>query len=239
MPTLLNRIYDVVSAEAHAAVTRLEHPQAMAQHLLRALADELQAAQGALAGALAAECRLRRGGERLAQDGAQWRERAERCLRAGDEPLARQALGRALARQHSAAALEQPLQTARRAVERARTRVERLGEELERVRVRVTVIDAQCAAAQALHGASPARALERALSRGAELERFESQAAALDCEAEAAAELLDQQDRLERDVARLETEAAVEQALSELRGKIAATPPQPAADSSPTPENPR
>jgi phage shock protein A len=223
MTTLLSRIRGLVVAQAHHAVDRAENPQLMSHQLVRDLTTELAAANRGLVAALGAERQLQRSRERMAQEAADWDRTAETLLRKGEEGLTREALERAVALRQGAEGLGQLLRRAAATVARLRGQVGRLRAELGRVRQRVAVIDVQQAAALALRGAGLAGdAYGRALDRAQELDRYEQQADSADCEAEIAGELLDEQDRLERRVARLGADAAVDEALAALRGRIAA-----------------
>ena len=223
MATLLSRIRGLVVAQAHHAVDQAENPQLMSHQLVRDLTTELAHANRGLVAAMGAERQLQRCRERMEQEAADWERSAETLLRKGEEGLAREALERAVALRQGVAALAQPLQRAACAVERLRGQVGCLRAELGRVRQRVAVIDVHQAAALALRWAGQADdAYTRALDRAQELERYERSAESADCEAEAAGELLDEQDRLERSVARLSADAAVDEALAALRRRIAA-----------------
>ena len=225
MSTLLSRIRGLVLAQAHHAVDRAEDPQLMSHQLVRDLTLELAAANRGLVAALGAERQLQRSRERMDQEAADWERTAETLLRKGEEGLTREALERAVALHQGVESLAQLLRRSAATVARLRGQVGRLRAELGRVRQRVAVIDVQQAAPQALRRAGCADdAYGRALDRAQELERYESQAETADCEAEAAGELLDEQDRLERSVARLNSAAAVDEALAALRGRIAAGP---------------
>ena len=223
MATLLSRIRGLIVAQAHHAVDQAENPQLMSHQLVRDLSTELAAANRGLVAALGAERQLQRSRERMAQEAADWDRTAETLLRKGEEGLTREALERAVALRQGVEALAQLLRRAAATVARLRSQVGRLRAELGRVRQRVAVIDVQQAAARALHSAGQAGdAYGRALDRAQELERYEQQAETVDCEAEAAGDLLDEQDRLERSVAKLGADAAVDEALAALRRKIAA-----------------
>lgn len=225
MATLLSRIRGLMVAEAHHAVDRAENPQVMSHQLVRDLGTELAAANRGLVAALGAERQLQRSREKLEQEAADWERKAEALLRKGDEALTREALQRAVTQRQGAAALVLPLEQAGRTVQRLRGQVARLRAELERVRQRVTVIDAHQAAATALRSAGLADdAYSRAMDRAQDLDRYERRVEIADSEAEAAGELLDEQDKLERSAAQAGSDAAVDEALAALRRKLAGQP---------------
>lgn len=236
MATLFARIRGLMVARAHEAVDRAEDPQVMSHQLVRDLTNELAAANRGLVAALGAERQLQRSRERMGKEAEDWERNAETLLRKGDEGLTREALERAVSLRQGASALVQPLERAGRTVERLRGQVGRLRTELCRVRQRVAVIDVQQTAAHALRGAGAADdAYTRALDRAQELDRYERKAETGECEAEAAGELLDEQDRLERRVAHAGADAAVDEAMAALRARLAA---QAAGTAKPEPEKP-
>jgi phage shock protein A len=237
MATLLSRIRGLMVAEAHHAVDRAENPQVMSHQLVRDLGTELAAANRGLVAALGAERQLQRSREKMEQEAADWERKAESLLRKGDEALTREALQRAVAQRQGAAALARPLEQASRTVQRLRGQAARLRAELERVRQRVTVIDAHQAASNALRSVGLADdAYSRAMDRAQDLDRYERRVESSDCEAEAAGELLDEQDQMERQVAQAGSDAAVDEALAALRLRLAG---QPAAAQAPATEQPQ
>lgn len=225
MPSLFARIRSVVVAQAHRAVDQVENPHVMASQVLRDLGDEVQATRRSLVAALAAERHLAKQQEAMRAEAAEWERKAERLLAAADEKLARSALERAVSLKSAAGAQDAPIATARRATQRLREQMDRLKAEWDNTRNRVAVIGANQAAADALGGAAQAAdGYSRAMDRVQQLDELSRKAARLECEADAAAELLNEQESLERAVAAHDQAAAVEAALAELKARVAAQP---------------
>jgi phage shock protein A len=230
MTTLLARIRGLLRAQAHRMVDRAEDPQLMAYQLLRDLGRERAAANRSLIAAMGAQRQLQSSRERMIEAAQGWDVSAEALLRKGQERLTREALERAAGLRHSAAGLEASLERAERAVERLRIRGERLRCEFERVRQRVAAMDVNRAESRALHGAAEADdAYSRAVLRAQELDRYERKSQLAVCEEEAVGEVLDREDQLERDVAHIDMDAAVDMALEALRRRIASQPMTPSA----------
>jgi phage shock protein A len=225
MASLFSRIRNVVVANAHHAVDQAENPQVMAQQVLRDLGEEVQATRRSLVAALAAERHLVKQRDAMQAEAAEWELKAERLLEAGDETLARGAVERAVSLKAAAAALGEPLATAQRATQRLREQMQRLRAEWDNTRNRVAVISASQAAADALGAASRSGdGYSRAMDRVHSLDELSRKAASRECEADAAAELLNEQESLERAVSAHEQSAAVEAAMAALRARIAARP---------------
>ncbi len=92
--SILGRIRDLIGANVNAALDKAEDPEKMANEYLRQLSDEYYDAKTNVAAAMADETRLQ---QRMIQhqgEADQWQSKAEAALRAGDEELAKAALGR-------------------------------------------------------------------------------------------------------------------------------------------------
>ena len=223
MASLFARIRNVVVANAHHAVDQTENPQIMANQVLRDLGEEVQATRRSLVASLAAERHLLKQRESMQKEAAEWGQKAERLLESGDEKLSRSALERSISLTSAAASLEAPIATAQRTTQRLREQMERLRSEWDNTRNRVAVISANQAAAEALGSAAQSTdSYSRAMDRVHSLDELSRKAASLESEADAAAELLNEQESLERAVSAHDQAAAVETALTELRARVAA-----------------
>lgn len=239
MASLFARIRNVVVANAHHAVDQAENPQIMAHQVLRDLGEEVQATRRSLVASLGAERQLLKQRETMQREAADWDAKAERLLGAGDEKLARAALERAVSLKSAAGALEQPIATAQRTTARLREQMARLRAEWDNTRNRVAVISANQAAAEALGTASVASdAYSRAMDRVQSLDDLSRKAASLESRADAAAELLNEQESLERAVSAHDQAAAVESAFAALKARVAAGAPAPSAPSTPSTPSP-
>lgn len=228
MPSLLNRIRNLITAQAHHQIDEIENPQVMAAQVLRDLGDDLQQANQALVVSLGAEKQLQRQHEAAGAESTDWDLKAERLLQAGDEDKARSALERAVQARSRTLALETPLAAAQRATARLREQVQRLKAELETARGRAAVITANQTAATALGSAARASdSYTRAMDRAQQMDRLSQKASRYESEAEAAAELLNEDGRFEREVARVDLGVEVESRLAELKARLAGSPASP------------
>ena len=225
MATLFGRIRNVVIANAHHAVDQAEDPHIMANQVLRDLGEEVQATRRSLVAALGAERQLLKQRESMQREAAEWDAKAERLLAAGDEKLARAALERSVSLKSAAAGLENPIATAQRTTARLREQMQRLRTEWNNTRNRVAVISANQAAATALGTVAQASdAYSRAMDRVASLDELSRKAGGMEAEADAAAELLNEQESLERAVSAHDQAAAVDAAMAALKQRVAAAP---------------
>jgi phage shock protein A len=92
--SILGRIKDLLSANINAMLDKAEDPEKMANEYLRQLNNELFEARTSVAAAMADETRLEQKLLQYQGEAEQWQSKAEAALRAGDETLAKAALGR-------------------------------------------------------------------------------------------------------------------------------------------------
>ncbi len=221
--SLLVRIREMVSAHSHHALDEIENPEVMSQQMLRELGDDLARANHALVTSLGAEKHLLRQQQQARAEAAEWQARAERMLVTSGEALARSALERAIAAEARAAEQEKPLETARKGVQRLREQTSRLKTEWENARLRCAQIAANQQAAEALGAATRfGDHYSRAMDRARRLDQLTRKSATFDCQAEAASELLGELEKLDIEIARVDQQAAVDDAMSALRARIAA-----------------
>lgn len=226
MASLFSRIRNVVVANAHHAVDQAENPQIMANQVLRDLGEEVQATRRSLVAALGAERHLLKQREAMHQEAAEWEAKAERLLESGDEKLSRSTLERAVSLRSAAAALEHPVATAQRTTARLREQMQRLRGEWDNTRNRVAVISVSQAAAEALGSVGQASdSYSRAMDRVHSLDELSRKAQRMESEADAAAELLNEQESLERAVSAHDQAAAVDSAMALLKERLAARKP--------------
>jgi phage shock protein A len=94
MTSMLGRIKDLVSANVNAMLDKAEDPEKMANEYLRQLTNELYEARTNVAAAMADETKLEQKMIQFQGEADSWQSKAEAALRAGDETLAKAALGR-------------------------------------------------------------------------------------------------------------------------------------------------
>lgn len=92
--SILGRISDLISANVNSMLDKAEDPEKMANEYLRQLTNELYEVRTNVASSMADEAKLEQ--RRIASfaEVSQWTTKAEAALRAGDEELAKAALGR-------------------------------------------------------------------------------------------------------------------------------------------------
>lgn len=225
MASLMARIREMVQAHAQHALDEAENPEVMARQVLRDLTADIQSARRALVVALGAHKRLEQERTHLQDDAAAWEAKAETLLRAGDERLAREALQRAVTARAQAQARERPLASVQQAVQRLRQQLEQLQRELAEAQIHAAGIRASQTAAEAAGVALRFRDhYSRAMERTQKMDRLAQKAGGLECEAAAAAELIDEAQGLDREAERVTVAVEVDAALAALRARVQSAP---------------
>ncbi len=223
---LMTRIRTMINAQAHHSLDQTENPQVMAQQLLRELSEDLQAAQSSLVTALAAQRRLEKERGQCETDAQSWEHKAVVLLKAGDEPNARAALERAVSARARATAQDASIESARSSVQRVKHQVDQLRRELEQTRLRAAQISASQTAAEA---SGIARHLgdhySRSQARGREMERLMQRAGGMEAAIEAASELIDADQQLDRVASAVDLRADVDLAMAALKQRLQSEAP--------------
>lgn len=92
--SIFSRISDLLSANINSLLDQAEDPEKMADEYLRQLNNELYEVKTSVAGAMADSTKLNNKEAQYLAETEQWGNKAEAALRAGDEGLAKAALGR-------------------------------------------------------------------------------------------------------------------------------------------------
>lgn len=92
--SIFGRVRDLLSANINAMLDKAEDPEKMADEYLRQLNNELYEAKTSVAAAMADAMKLNTKEAQYEAEVEQWTSKAEMALRAGDEELAKAALGR-------------------------------------------------------------------------------------------------------------------------------------------------
>jgi len=149
---LLVRLKDLLTARAHALLSKLEDPACMAEQVLREMEEELDGLRQRAALVIALERRLHRELEHQQAQVRRWQGQARLALAHGREDLARWALARRLQQQDSAEELEAQHRAARQAGDEAREALRTLQDRLAAAHLRHRVLTARVHTAEVRHG---------------------------------------------------------------------------------------
>jgi phage shock protein A len=221
MPSIFQRISDVISANINDLIDRVEDPERMVKQIIREMEAHISTAKQGVLDAIASEKMLQKDLEHQRRQSEAWGSKAESALRNGKEDLARAALSRKKEHDRIASTLEPAWETARDTSARLKEQLRALEAKLEDARRRRSTLVVRQRAAEARHQMD--RTLEH-LQAGLEAHttfgRMEDRVAEIEARTEAMAELHDDASRLERDLRDMALETEVEDELAALKKKL-------------------
>jgi phage shock protein A len=232
---LIARINDLLTANAHHAIDQVENPEVMLKQVIRDMDRNIDEARSAVISAVAGEKQLAaqaRQHRTLAED---FERRAECALQAGREDLARQALARKVDHARIVADLERSHADAGEICRRVRAQLDMLIARRADACRRKDMLIARQRAAQAR--ARVSRSLAAATigdTSGEKFNRMQQRVAQMEAEAAATSDVFEEPAKPDQELDELETAAAVDDALTALKARLAggeqAAPPQPEPD---------
>ncbi len=180
---ILERIHRIARANLAQLLDRVESPEAEIMSHIRALEDAGREAKDALAGFAVTVKRQEQSNEALRQSCKAWQARAETALQAGDEGMARRALGERLKAEERLASLEPVLEGRRKTYDELRDDLVRIHDQLHQARAQLMDLRARKLAAEAEKSMSQrVTSIDQAAPAG--LERLEDEVMAAEASAE-------------------------------------------------------
>lgn len=232
-----NRITTLLRTNLDALISRAEDPQRLLDQVVFEMKSQLIEAKKQVAVAIAQERRLHKTAQAYQDEATAWERRAMLAVRAGDDDLARAALGRKGELDELARVYGQQWQAHRHSVETLRSALRALSDKIAHTQRESRVLVARAMRARAqLTIAATLSNLDTASPTGT-LQRMEDRVVQLEAEADAMAELGPAfHGSLEAQFAALEANAQIEDQLAALKRKALretkrphALPPSPPA----------
>ena len=146
---IFQRTGDMISASLNDLLEQFEHPEKMLRQALRDMEHSVATVSAAVARSIAAERLLAREQERHHQQAAYWSGKAASAVEAGNDALARRALGHKLEYERLAESLDGQLAEARASNHDLRRQVDALREKHASARRQLSALLARQAAADA------------------------------------------------------------------------------------------
>lgn len=211
--SLLNRIRNIVRANANDMLNRAEDPEKALEQMITDMSQDLVKVRQAAALAISAQERLQAEYDQRRQAVQEWQRRAELAVDKGDDELAKQALSRKLQYQHEADQLKTSLDAQSVHIDELRTNVQALDN-----RVQQAVLQRQQLVAR-YRTAEATRTLEEQTSNTGRLSTSmgELENRTVDAEAQAAAYHELSRDPLEERFTQLEAGPTVDDELATLK----------------------
>lgn len=225
MPNIFKRISDVLAANLHEMIDRVEDPERMARQIIREMEDNIRIAEEGVIDAITSEKQLLNDLEHQRQQAALWRQRAEEALRAHQEDLAREALLRKREHDQILTTLAPAWEAAQRASEQLKDQLHALEAKLDEARRKRSTLAARQRAVEARDYLDQTMgSLQAGMDASANFARMEDRVAAMEARLAAKAELRRDKSQLERKFEDLQVAKEVDSELEALRKKMLEEP---------------
>jgi phage shock protein A len=189
---LFDRISDIISANLNDMAEQFEDPEKMLKQAVREMEESIVDARNQTAKAMASEKLVERELANNEKESANWKNRAEQAVRAGDDELARKALQRKQEHDKLAVALRDQLAAARDASQTLRHQFEAMQAKLAEAKRTLATLSARQRAADVrkrIHTQVIDEELGFDDGAFAKFDRLRERVAQTEAEAEALAEL--------------------------------------------------
>jgi phage shock protein A len=231
---------DIVRSNVNEVLDRIEDPEKMVRQMIRNMEEAVDRAVSSVGAAVANQRRLEKQQDEYREKALDFAERAQRCVEAGDDELARRALERKVYYQQTADDLEPAIAESREVTEKMKDHLHEVRTGLKEATSRQGSLIARCQAAKERGAPSSGdeptpgdpfaefQRLERRISRHeSEFERLKQQLQleddAVDAEDEIRSGETAEERKLDRRLQELAVQERVDEELAELRGKTSQT----------------
>lgn len=226
MANIFKRLSDVLAANLHELIDRVEDPERMAKQIIREMEDNLHIAEEGVIDAITSEKQLRNDLEHQRQQSMLWRQRAEEALRAEQDDLAREALQRKREYDQVVSTLEPAWEAAQRTSGQLKAQLHALENKLDEAkRKRSTLAARQRAVEARSYLDQTLTGLQAGFDASANFTRMEDRVAEMEARLAAKAELRRDKAQLERTFEDMQVAKEVDNELAALRQKLLAEPP--------------
>ncbi len=224
MANFFIRISDIISANINDMVDRLEDPERMIKQIIREMEENIRTSKEGVIDAIASEKELARELKHHRQRSEDWKQKASDALKAGNEDLARSALGRKKDHDLIIQDLEKAWEAARNTSQGLKSQLRALENKLAEVRRKRGTLAARQRAAEARQQMGKS---ETCFRRGLQYEntfnRMEHRILEIEARTEAISELEDDASDLEKEIEQLAVDTEVESELADLKKKLQTT----------------
>lgn len=223
------RLATLIKSNLNDLISRSEDPEKMLNQVVIDMGNQLIEAKKQVAMSIADEKRLAKQVEQEAANAAEWERRAMLAIKAGDDQLAKEALGRKKEHDGLVAAYKDQWTKQKQAVDQLKTALKLLNNKIEEAKRKKNVLlarkkraEAQKAIQETMSGLNNASAFETFDRMSAKIDQMEA-------EAEATSELAEEAsgDTLAARFGKLEATAGAEDDLAALKRKMGVLPAEP------------
>lgn len=222
---LFKRINDVICANINDLLDRVEDPERMIKQIIREMEMNISNAREGVVDAIASEKQLGKELDSHRDKAQEWRARGEQALRAGNEALAREALGRKQEHTQIADTMQKSLESATRTTTRLKDQLRALEMKLDEAKRKKGGLIARKRAVHAREQMDRTLAcVDNARDMHSSLGRMEDRVLEMEARIEAREEVYDDSSEIEREFMTMQVNTEVEAELEALKKEIAADP---------------
>ena len=221
MSSIFKRINDIISANINDLIDRVEDPERMIKQIIREMEESINRAKEGVIDAIASEKRLQKDLEHHRRQSAEWLDKAEEALNAGQDDLARMALTRKKEHDNILKALEPSWESAKATSAHLKAQLHALEAKLEEARrKRSSLVARQRAAEARQYMDSTLSHFQDGLTAHANFARMEDRVTEIEARAEAMAEVTSSASKVEKEFLDMEVKWEVENELAALKKKV-------------------
>lgn len=220
MPSVFDRISNIIRANINDMLDSAEDPEAMLNQIIRDMNDALRQADSDIADQIAAQKMLEGDLEAAQKNGAAWQSKAELAVAKGRDDLAREALIRANDYNEQAAIYQKQLDAQKAAVAELKTKRDQLKTKYDSAVRNKEMLLARARAAQAKSDMTKMTRQTNNVDYASELERMERKIRQQEARADADAEMADAQTSVDDEFDKLGDTQQVEDQLAALKAKM-------------------
>src|SRR4051794_18088878 len=228
------RLATLIKSNLNDLISKSEDPEKMLNQVVVDMANQLIEAKKQVAVSIADEKRLAKQAEQEAANAAEWERRAMLAIKAGDDGLAKEALGRKKEHELLANTLKEQWQKQKNAVEQLKTALRMLNGKIEEAKRKKNVLIARKKRAEAQRAIQETMSGMNSVSAFETFDRMSQKIDEIEAEAEASTEIAEQYtgDTLAEKFGKLEQTAGADDDLVALKRKMGVLPqeaPKPVA----------
>ncbi len=220
MPTIFDRITNIIRANINDMLDSAEDPEAMLNQIIRDMSDALRQADSDIADQIAQQKMLQGDLDSVTRNAAAWQQKAELAVSKSRDDLAREALARANDFNNQVAIYTKQLEAQTATVDELKSKRDQLKIKYESAVRNKEMLIARARAAQAKTEMTKVATTANTADYASELERMERRIRQMEARAEADAEVAEGKTNVEDEFARLGDDQQIEEQLSALKAKL-------------------
>ncbi len=223
MPTVFDRISNIVRANINDMLDNAEDPEAMLNQIIRDMNDALRQADSDIADQIAQQKMLEGDLEAAQRNAAAWQEKAELAVSKNRDDLAREALLRANDFNEHVALYTKQLEAQKSAVQQLKNKRDQLKSKYDAAIRNKEMLIARAKSAQAQMSMTHMTTKTNTADYASELDRMERRIRSMEARAQAEEEVAESKTTVEDEFSKLGSDDRVEEQLAALKAKLGKT----------------